>query len=182
MDKKNIQIKSENRHIWTINNSSENAFLLKKVPEFRYEEYERKDIEALVKHMRRMMTTARGVGLSANQIGFPFRLFVAQLPTKDGRGYSGKFYAIINPVISRFSAKKTQDQEGCLSVPYVYGTVDRPDKITIEGVDKNGRSVLIKADGFLARIFQHETDHLNGILFTGKAYDLIKVASEKQIL
>ena len=175
MDKKKIELIKENNHIWTVNDVNEGKFLLKKVSEFAYADYSKKDIDLFVKHMRKMMVSAHGIGLSANQIGLPYRLFVAQLPSKDGKGYVGKFYAIINPVITFASAKKIADQEGCLSIPYTYGIVDRAEKITIEGLDKNGRMVTLKVEGLLARIFQHETDHLHGILFTSKARDVFKV-------
>ena len=105
-------------------------------------------------------------------------MFIAQLPADDGKGYKGKFYRVVNPGVASESSKKIADEEGCLSIPHTYGTVDRAESIVLEGLDKQGRSVRIKAEGLLARIFQHETDHLNGILFTDKAKNVFTIKPE----
>jgi peptide deformylase len=175
MEKKKIFITPEHTHIWTIHNKQEEKFLRTPVPEFAFSEYDKKSVTALIAHMRKMMVAERGVGLSANQIGLPYRIFVAQLPSKDHKGYTGKFYTLINPQVVSASAKKTADEEGCLSIPNVYGTVERAEKITVQGLDKNGKEVKIKAEGFLARIFQHEIDHLQGVLFIDKARNMFTV-------
>lgn len=180
MIKRNIEIEEKNKYIWTVNDAAEDTFLHKEVPVFLYDQYEKKEIHGLVKHMRKAMIDARGIGLSANQMGFGYRLFVAQLPAKDGKGYVGKFYTIINPVITSESPKKIADEEGCLSIPATYGTVERAEKVVLTGIDKNGRDVKIKAEGLLARIFQHEADHLNGILFTSKAKNIFTIDSKGQ--
>lgn len=172
MIKRKIDIEGKNRHIWTVHDAVEHTFLLKKVPVFVYTEYEKKEIRELVKHMRKAMSDARGIGLSANQMGFSLRLCIAQLPAQDGSGYTGKFYALINPHIVSHSTKKTIDEEGCLSIPCTYGAVARFEKIVVSGLDMNGREVRIHAQGLLARIFQHEIDHLDGVLFTRKAKDI----------
>lgn len=125
------------------------------------------------------MIANQGVGLAAPQIGIDARVFVAQEPSKDGRGYWGKFYAIFNPKIESISKKLISDHEGCLSVPGYYGTVERADKITISGFDKNNRPIKIKASGYLARIFQHEIDHLDGILYIDKSKDVKKIEELK---
>lgn len=136
---------------------------------FDFSAYSQKDIDALVLHMRQMMVAARGVGLSANQIGLDMNVFVAQLPSDDGKGYQGKFYAVFNGSISDISEKEDDDVEGCLSVPGQYGVVPRATKIVIKGFDKRGRPISITAKGYLARIFQHELDHLNGKVFLDRA-------------
>ena len=117
------------------------------------------------------MKKADGIGLSANQIGLDFKVFVAQA--------DGKFYAIFNPKILKSSEERAAMEEGCLSVPEVFGTVIRPAKIVLEGFDKNGKKLKIKAWGLLARIFQHEVDHLNGKLFIDKAEKLYKAADKQ---
>lgn len=178
MIKRKIDIEEKNRHIWTVNDAFEHIFLLKKVPMFLYAEYEKKEIRELIKHMRKAMTDARGIGLSANQMGFSLRLCIAQLPAQDGSGYTGKFYALINPHIVSHSAKKTVNEEGCLSIPHTYGTVSRFEKIVVTGLDVHGREIRIKAEGLLARIFQHEMDHLDGILFTRKAQNIYTIESD----
>ncbi len=171
--------------IFTINNKLEEKFLRKKTAIFDFQEFSKKEIGELIKKMRQIMRDNNGVGLSANQIGLNMRLFVAQLPKEPLKrdennkiilppSESMKFYAVFNPEIIKFSAKKAILEEGCLSVPRIYGEVERPEKITLEGLDKNNKKIKIKAFGLLARIFQHETDHLNGILFIDKAKNLKK--------
>ncbi len=93
---------------------------------------------------------------------------------------SYKFFAIFNPQIVKFSEEKILMEEGCLSVPGIWGGVERPEKITLVGFDKNGKKLKIKAWGLLARIFQHEIDHLNGILFIDKAKQVYKIPAGKQ--
>lgn len=183
--------------ILTVNNKIEEKFLRTKTADFEFGKHDKKDIADLIKNMREIMTKANGIGLSANQIGLNIRLFVAQIPkihmntdvNTNRRGYNiginqlnhhkSTFYAIFNPKIkvSPFSRKKTKMEEGCLSVPQIYGKVERLEKITITGYDKNGRKIKIKAEGLTARVFQHEIDHLNGILFIDKAENLYKIAN-----
>jgi len=86
-----------------------------------------------------------------------------------------EFYAIFNPEIVKFSKEKILTEEGCLSVPGVYGLVERSAKITIVGRDENDKKIKIKASGILARVFQHEFDHLNGVLFIDKASNIHKI-------
>lgn len=121
------------------------------------------------------MKDAIGIGLSANQIGLDFQLFVAELPRlENSKSDTPRFYAVFNPKIIKTSGKNLPMEEGCLSVPELYGEVERPEKITLQGFDKNGKEIKIKAFGLLARIFQHEVDHLNGHLFVDKAKNLHK--------
>lgn len=134
------------------------------------------------------MIETNGIGLAANQIGLDYRLFVAQI---QGFGRSGepraqtqtdrKFYAIFNPKITKVSETKEEGEEGCLSVPRdLYGIVKRHQKITLEGEDQNGRKIKIKAWGLLARIFQHEVDHLEGKLFIDRTKEVYKVEKEAE--
>ncbi|MCL5006783.1 MAG: peptide deformylase [Patescibacteria group bacterium] len=143
--------------ILTINDKEEGIFLRKKTKLFDFREYSRKEISGLINDMRKIMKNADGIGLSANQIGFDFRMFVAEV--------EGKFYAIFNPELSRFSKETKTLEEGCLSVPDKFSAVTRPDKVLLTGCDRNGRKIKIKAWGLLARVFQHEVDHLDGKLF-----------------
>jgi peptide deformylase len=122
------------------------------------------DIYDLIKKMRTIMHDAEGIGLAAPQIGIPLRIFVAEVDKK--------FYAILNPKIIKISRKKEEMVEGCLSLPGIYGKVKRPSKIIIEGLNPEGEKIKIKAWGLLARVFQHEIDHLNGVLFIDKAKEL----------
>ena len=158
--------------IWTIDNKSEVKLLRKKMIDFDFKKYSKKEIQELVKKMREAMKKSNGIGLSANQIGLDLNVFVAQA--------DGKFYAIFNPKIIKKSEENILMEEGCLSVPEVFGNVSRAEKIWLEGFDKNNKKIKIKAWGLLARIFQHETDHLNGSIFIDKTKDLHKYVPVKE--
>jgi peptide deformylase len=156
--------------ILLIENKDEGRFLRKKPADFDFKKWRKGDITALILKMRKIMHTANGVGLSANQIGLDLRMFVAEVPDPQG---GTKFYAVFNPKIEKTSEAKIAFEEGCLSVPGKWGDVERPEKIVVSGFDKNGKPVKIKTWGFLARVFQHEIDHLDGKLFidrTKKVY------------
>ena len=170
----------ENQKILTIKNKGEEKFLRKRVADFDFQKFTKKETNELIKKMRDVMTSAIGIGLSANQVGLNIRMFVAQVSDKPLERDENnkiilpppdemKFYAIFNPKIIKFSKKTIVIEEGCLSVPGIYGDVERPEKITLTGFDKNQKPIKIKAFRLLARIFQHEVDHLNGVLFIDKA-------------
>ncbi len=158
--------------IWVVSNKKEEKFLRKKTADFDFGKYTKKEIEALVSRMRRIMRGANGIGLSANQIGLDLNLFVAEVPDVDRGGT--KFYAIFNPKIEKKGDSTAVLEEGCLSVPEKWGYVPRAERVTLTGFDKHGKPVKIKAWGLLAHVFQHETDHLQGKLFidrTKKVYE-----------
>ncbi len=155
--------------IWTINEKTEEKLLRKKTAPFDFSKYAKKDIRELVHTMRREMRKANGIGLSANQIGLDISVFVAQ-PEQ-------KFYAVFNPEIIKSGKERISLEEGCLSVPEVFGDVERPDQVVLAGQDQNGKRMKIKAWGILARVFQHEADHLNGIVFIDKAEGIHKYES-----
>lgn len=113
----------------------------------------------LVRDMIATMYHAKGVGLAANQIGIAKQIFVAS-PDQE----RGKELVFFNPQIIARSGGIT-DEEGCLSVPGYYGRVRRHARVTLRAMDMKGQTVEMQADGLLARIFQHETDHLNGFLY-----------------
>ena len=158
--------------IYTINKKSEEKFLRKKTADFNFSKYNKKELRELVAAMRQIMKLSSGVGLSANQIGIDASFFVAEVEEK--------FYAIFNPKIVKFSKEEEEIEEGCLSAPDHFGQVIRPAKVWLEGYDKGGKKIRIKAWGFLARVFQHEVDHLNGVLFVDKCKELRKIEPEKQ--
>ncbi len=139
------------------------SILKKKISPVHLTKENRGSLKRLVKDMRLTMRAAEGVGLSANQVELDMRLFVAEVPPPDGRGRP-KFYAMVNPEILKQSKETNLLEEGCLSVPGVFGPVPRSNRIVISGLDLNGKPMKIKAWGFLARVFQHEVDHLNGFL------------------
>ena len=153
--------------IVTIANKKNEKILRAKAAEFNFAKFSKKEVRELVQEMRRDMQDADGIGLSANQIGLDMRVFVARV--------ENKFYAIFNPELIQFSKEMNSMDEGCLSVPGVYGLVERPSKVTLKGLDAYGKAIKIKAWGLLARVFQHEMDHLNGELFIDKAKQVERV-------
>ncbi len=151
--------------MWVIENSKEEKFLREKTEAFDFSRHTKKEIAELVRKMRKLMKAANGIGLSANQIGLPWRFFVAEVEGQNGP----KFYAVFNPKIEKSGGAKELEEEGCLSIPGIYGEVGRASKVTLKGQDQHGRPLKIKAWGLLARVFQHETDHLEGKLITDRA-------------
>ena len=150
--------------IFTIENKKQEWFLRQKAALFDFAKFSRTEITRLLKDMRETMRRAPGVGLSANQVGLPYRIFVAQVQRK--------FYAIFNPEIITHSNEREALEEGCLSVPKTYGTVERSLRVDLRGFDRYGKPLRIKAIGLLARVFQHEVDHLDGKLFIDMAKDI----------
>ncbi len=146
----------------------------KKTVDFDFAKFTKKEIDALVSRMRRIMREANGIGLSANQIGLDYRVFVAEVPDAQG---GTKFYAVFNPKIEKAGAEKVPYEEGCLSVPGKWGNVLRPEKIVVSGLDKSGKPAKIKAWGLLARVFQHEIDHLAGKLFIDRTKEIYTAES-----
>jgi len=123
-------------------------------------------LQRLVDDMLETMRAAPGIGLAANQIGVLQRVIVVELPREEGEdSRSDKVYAVINPKIVKASREQAEMEEGCLSVPGLVGDVWRAVEITVKGQDVKGKPIRIKARDLLARVLQHEIDHLNGILF-----------------
>lgn len=172
----------------TIANKKDEKFLRQKTVKFDFSKFTKKEITALIKEMRETMKKANGIGLAANQAGFNSQFFVAQISKTDRRGdpralssTEEKFYAIFNPEIIKKSKETWVTDEGCLSVPGgYYGDVERPERITLIGFDKNGKKLKIKAWGLLARVFQHEVDHLDGTLFIDKTKNLKQIEANKK--
>jgi peptide deformylase len=161
--------------IWNIKDKKQEKFLRKKVRDFDFASAGKKEAAELVSRMRAAMRRANGIGLSANQIGLSLNVFVAAVPDPDG---GTKFYAVFNPKLEKISDEQVTFEEGCLSVPETWGEVERPERVTLAGFNKFGKPVKIKAWGLLARVFQHEVDHLNGKLFidrTKKVYQAEKI-------
>ncbi len=167
------------RDILTVGNKKDERFLRKTTADFDFKKYARREVNELVARMRRIMKAANGIGLSANQIGLPYRMFVAEVPDAHG---GTKFYAVFNPRLEKTSEETAAYEEGCLSVPGKWGDVARPARIVIAGSDKAGRPAKVKAWGLLARVFQHEMDHLDGKLFIDRAkkvYDVKDIKAAK---
>jgi peptide deformylase len=110
-----------------------------------------------------------GVALAAVQIDQLYKIIVVRNNYDNKEDHS--FTAFINPVIVKKEGALISDFEGCLSVPNIYGRVERYDKVRVKALDRNGKEFRTSAEGFLARIFQHEVDHVNGIVFIDHIYD-----------
>lgn len=125
------------------------------------------DLKRIAEEMLELMYQAKGVGLAANQVNLPLRLFVVN---PSGVRGEGEEMVLINPVLQRPKGHETAE-EGCLSLPGLYGSVVRPKEIRLSAFDMSGNPVERRVDGFLARILQHENDHLDGVLFFDRMAD-----------
>lgn len=114
----------------------------------------------LLDDMKETLIKANGAGLAAPQVGVLRRIFIVSV--------DDAYFECINPKIIKQSGSQTGD-EGCLSVSGKYGTVTRPNIVTVKAFDRNGKPFTVTAEGFLARAFCHENDHLDGILYIDKA-------------
>ncbi len=133
-----------------------------------------KNFQQLVDDMIETMINAPGVGLAAPQIGVSQRLIVVRLPddeqSKEEYGdQAGVVYVVANPKIIKTSKAVVDGIEACLSIPGYYGEVERYETVVVTGQDRYGKEFRIKATGWQARVFQHEIDHLDGILYTDLA-------------
>jgi peptide deformylase len=133
-----------------------------------------------------------GVAIAAPQIGVSLRIFIVsgkifdtdyirgKAPLSDAKSAAHKDLVFINPVFKKISRDRKLLSEGCLSVRPIYGKVRRATKATIEAYDEHGNKITQEGTGLLAHIFQHEIDHLDGILFIDKARDLHESTSEQE--
>lgn len=141
-------------------------------------------IQKIIEEMKTAMNSQKdGVAIAAPQIGVPLRIFLVSdsiMKEADPEYRSiGRDLVFINPTLSRLSRDKHEVEEGCLSVRYKYGKVKRSIKATVKGYNELGEVVERGASGLLAQIFQHEADHLDGILFIDKAYDVVDIPPEE---
>jgi peptide deformylase len=121
-------------------------------------------IQKLLDDLAETMLDAPGAGLAANQIGVPLRVCVV-------KGDENQIWGLVNPVIVK-SAGSQVGYEGCLSKPGWVGEVERYEAVVVKGLNRHGKQVRIKSTGFTARAFQHELDHLDGVLFTDRLTSL----------
>ncbi len=135
------------------------------------------ELQKLIDDMIDTMRDAPGVGLAAPQVNVAQRVIVVEYGDEEA-GIPHQLYAVVNPRIVRFSKETEIGTEGCLSVPNVIGEVERAFSIELRGFDRHGKPLHLKPEGWLARIFQHEIDHLNGVLFTDRAVRLQRVSPE----
>lgn len=131
-----------------------------------------KDLQTLIDDMIETMRVAPGVGLAAPQVGVSKRVIVVEFGSEDDETLPKQLYVVVNPEIENRSETTVDGIEGCLSVPGVVGEVERAEVVTVRGQDAKGKKIRIRAQGWLARIFQHEIDHINGVLYTDRAENL----------
>ncbi|MBR4467152.1 MAG: peptide deformylase [Clostridia bacterium] len=156
-------------HIYSVNVPEEEALLKK---HSRPVEAVTPRIKTLLDDMYETMLDAAGVGLAAPQVGVLRRVVVIQIPDE-------KRINLINPVIVSKEGEQT-GEEGCLSVPMLSGIVTRPMKVKVEALDENGQPVTVEGEGLLARALCHEIDHLDGVIYTDLATEMIKYLFEPE--
>jgi peptide deformylase len=136
------------------------------------------DLQTLIDDLVETMRAAPGVGLAAPQVDVPMRVIVVEFNDSEDEEAPPKLYVVVNPKITRFSSDQEVGTEGCLSIPGIVGDVERPITVTVKGLNRRGQPQKIKASGWLARIFQHEVDHLDGVLFVDRADKVWQIEGE----
>ncbi len=132
-------------------------------------------VETLACKMIDLMHEARGVGLAGNQVGLPMRIFIYNSTLEEGDDH-----VLINAEIVDEQGWQESD-EGCLSLPEIYGNVRRRNRVIVEGIDLSGKTVELEATEFLARIMQHEIDHLDGTLIFQRMSPMSKLSVRRQL-
>lgn len=147
------------------------------------------ELQTLIDDMVETMRVAPGVGLAAPQIDVPLRVIVieyGEVPEdkEDDEDYEvvPDLYTIVNPEIKKPSSETLLGIEGCLSIPGIVAEVERAESVTVVGQTRHGQEMKLKVSGWLARIFQHEVDHLDGVLFTDKAVRVFRLDEEGEIV
>ena len=151
--------------------------LRKKVPAIPPGEITSAPIQRLIDDLAQTMLEYNGVGLAAPQVHEELRVFVAQVvrdqdDEEEDEAKRPEILALINPEIKPSSGQVEEDWEGCLSIPDLRGLVPRYRDISVRGYDRTGRPIELRASGFMARVIQHETDHLDGVLFLDRMKSL----------
>jgi peptide deformylase len=135
--------------------------------------------QQLIDDMIETMRQAPGVGLAAPQVAVSQRVIVVEYRVDEAdEAAPPKLFAVVNPEITRRSAETVEGTEGCLSIPGYVGDVERHQWVTVKGLNRHGRPFRLKAQGWLARIFQHEIDHLDGVLFIDRASRVWQLTDE----
>lgn len=168
---------------------SENKVLREVAKEVPISDIKSPKIKKVLNDMKAaLLSQDDGVAIAAPQIGVSLRIFIVSGRTFDiDKGVyeenkkqpKAKDIICINPVITKLSKDKEDMDEGCLSVRYLYGKVKRSKKASLEAYDENGIKFKRGASGLLAQVFQHETDHLDGVLFIDKAKNVVDLPPKK---
>lgn len=154
----------------------ENPILTRKAQRVRT--FDRK-LHVLLDDMVETLEHAKGVGLAAPQVAVSQRVLIVRLPddeeSREEYGEdAGVLYEVVNPEVIRRSPEMVDGVEACLSIPGYFGLVERHEWIVVRALDRNGKEIRIKPRGWLARVFQHEIDHLEGVLYTSRASEVWK--------
>lgn len=162
----------------------DNPVLRHKAKEVSVDQIGSDHIQAIIRKMKTAVHSQKdGVAIAAPQVGEALRIFVVngELLKKADKKFKGedKDIVFINPKITKLSKDRHDMEEGCLSVRWLYGRVKRASKASITAYDEGGEVVKRGASGLLAQIFQHECDHLEGVLFTDKAEDVWEMTEEE---
>ncbi len=136
------------------------------------------ELKKIIQEMLDLMCADKGIGLAANQVDLPYRLFVVNLQADPAA--KDQQYVFINPVITRRSGT-AEDEEGCLSFPEIYVPVRRSEKITVGAYNLAGEEVSYELSGLFARAVQHEADHLDGVLFIDRLGPSSRLAVKQQL-
>ncbi len=162
---------------------AEDKVLRVRAKEVKTEEITSPAIKKILEQLKKSLEKeSDGVAIAAPQIGVSLRIFViSKRAFEIITGKEGEFEdkVFINPIITKLSKEKEEMEEGCLSVRWKYGKVMRADKATIKAYDENGKKFTLGASGLISQIFQHETDHLDGVLFIDKAKDVVDLPPKK---
>jgi len=137
-----------------------NKILAKKAEQIDAKDVKKGEFDSLFLDMKKAMIDNKGVGLAANQIGKDLAIFVIDAELAKDNNVPEVY---INPEITEYSREQDEMEEGCLSIPEYYSPIKRSKKIKIKALDDKGNKIKFKARGMLARVLQHETDHLNGL-------------------
>jgi len=134
------------------------------------------DIQDLISNMLATLKHANGVGLAAPQVGVSLRLYIVSPNPNDDP------YIVINPTLKRLPSNQVQDWEGCLSIPGIRGLVNRSDRINVEFHDQYGVHHSKEFSGFISRVFQHEHDHIDGIVYLDRIQDTKHIVTESEYI
>lgn len=140
-----------------------------------------KEFQTLVANMIETMRNAPGVGLAAPQVAVSSRLIVVEYGDDEDENVPKKLYVVANPEIVEESEEQVLGIEACLSVPDLVGEVSRYERIVVKGMNRVGKPIKIKANGWLARIFQHEIDHVEGIVYTDRTVNVWKPRDGEEV-
>ncbi len=138
-----------------------------------------KEFQTLVDDMLETMRDAPGVGLAAPQIGESLRLVVIEYNESDDEDAKPKRYVLVNPEFVKRSEETVSDVEACLSLPGLAGEVERNEAVTVKAQNRFGKPIKVRAEAWLARIFQHEIDHLDGVLYIDRATRVFEPSAEE---